>query len=457
MKKQYEIDMCSGPLFGKILLYALPLMFSSILQLLFNAADQVVVGRFAEDGTTALAAVGAPWSLVNLIVGTFVGLAAGATVLVSRAYGEDDARSIERGVHTSICVAAIGGVVLGVMGFFFSEPLLRLMSVPENVLPGASLYTKIYFCGMPASMLYNFGAAILRAVGDTRRPFVYLTLAGVCNVLLNLVLVIGFHLDVAGVAIATVTSQCISCVLVMRCLLLDGGTVKVERKKLHIHKKELMQILRVGIPTGIQSAMYSVSNMLIASSVNSFGDATIAGNTASLGVEGFVSTSTSAFGQAAMNFISQNMGAGKMDRVKRSLFQSLSLSMGVGLVAGVCIFFFRDSLISIYRPGKEDVILAGAQRTAVVALFYCILGAIEVLSGSLRGLGQSLIPMLISMCGVCGLRILWVYIVFPMEPTFLFLNVSYPVSWILTALGNSVCLIFIYRKTKHALTQSVLK
>lgn len=453
MKNRFEIDMCNGPLLGKILSYVLPLMFANILQLLFNAADQVVVGRYAQDGTAALAAVGAPGTIISLLVLSVGGLATGSTVVVSHAYGKNDEASMSRALHTSVLVALAGGAALGLIGVVFAEPLVSIMNCPENIFDGAVLYTRIYFSGVPALLLYNFGAAVLRAVGDTRRPFWYLACGGICNVLLNLLLVVVFHLDVAGVAIATVVSQVISACLVTRCLLLEGGAVQLDFRKLRFHRKELARILRIGIPAGMNSALYAVANVLIASTVNGFGDAIIAGNGASLGVEGFVTTSFGAFGAAATNFVSQNLGAGKLDRVKRSVGIISFLTVGTGLVLGVAVFFSREFLVAIYQPDNPDVIAAGALRLAVVSLFYFCLALTNVISGATRGLGYSLVPALNSLFFVCTVRILWLYVVFPLEPTYGMLTASYPVSWLLSSIGDIVCYLVVLRKTEKKLAQ----
>lgn len=332
MPNRYEMDMCSGPLTGKMLRFALPLMLSGILQLLFNAADIIVVGRFAEDGNTALASVGSTGALINLIINVFIGLSTGANVVVSRSFGARNHDSVDRAVHTSITVAAISGVVVGIFGFLCCGTFLGWMDTPATVLPGATLYMKIYFCGLPAVMLYNFGASILRAVGDTRRPLIYLTIAGAVNVLLNLVFVIGFHLDVAGVALATVLSQCVSCFLVLRCLIVNGGTVKLTPRRLGIHKAEMLQIARIGLPAGIQGSLFSISNVLIQSSINSFGEVVVAGNAAASNIEGFVYTSMNAFHHATMTFTSQNVGASKPDRVRQVAVHGIVMVTIVGAV-----------------------------------------------------------------------------------------------------------------------------
>ncbi len=449
MSNRYEIDMCNGPLAGKMLHFALPLMLSGILQLLFNAADIIVVGRFAADGNTALAAVGSTGSLINLIVNLLIGLSVGASVVVSRANGARNHAAVDRAVHTSITVAGIGGVIVGIFGFCFASTFLGWMDTPANVLDQASLYVQIYFIGLPAMMLYNFGASILRAVGDTRRPLVYLTVAGVVNVVLNLVLVIGLHLDVAGVAIATTVSQCVSAVLVIRCLIVNGGTVKLNPRHLGIHKSELAQIARIGLPAGVQGSLFSISNVLIQSSINGFGEVVMAGNAAASNIEGFIYTAMNTFYQASMTFSSQNLGAGKMDRVRRVGVLSSIMVTVTGVVLGVLSWVFGEQLLAIYRPGEAEVIAAGMIRLTFVGAPYFLCGLMEVMVGMLRGLGRSIMPMLVSLFGACGLRIIWIYTYFAQHKTIETLYFSFPISWIITTAAHFVCLLVTYKAVKR--------
>lgn len=455
--------MCEGPLFGKILRFALPLMLSSILQLLFNAADIVVVSRYAADGNTALAAVGSTSALINLLINLLTGLSVGATVIVSRYMGARNHSAVTRAVHTAITVALCGGVLVGVIGFFFGGTFLSWMDTPPTVLPDAALYMKIYFAGLPAMMLYNFGASVLRAVGDTRRPLYYLSAAGVLNVVLNLVFVIVFHLDVAGVALATVISQCLSAVLVIRSLIVNGGAVKLNPAELRIHKTEFLQILRVGIPAGIQGALFSVSNVLIQSSINTL-DASmaaagatsaegivIAGNSAANNVEGFIFMAMNAFSQGTVNFVGQNAGAMKMDRVRRVIFLTTGMISVLGLTLGGAVYLCGEFLLGIYRPGETEVIAAGMTRFAYTLFPYFFCGVMDSLASAMRGLGRSVLPMIVSLLGACGFRILWIYTFFAWQPTLGMLYISYPISWALTAAVHAVCLIFTYRKVKRAL------
>ena len=440
--------MCNGPLAGKLLRFTLPLMLSGILQLLFNAADIVVVGRFAADGNTALAAVGSTGSLINLIVNLLIGLSVGASVVVSRAAGAQNGGAVDRAVHTAITLAAVGGVLVGIFGFCFAATFLGWMDTPANVLEASSLYVRIYFCGLPAMALYNYGSSILRAVGDTRRPLVYLSIAGVVNVVLNLVFVIGFHIDVAGVALATIISQYISAFLVLRCLIVNGGSVKLNLRHLRIHRGELGQILRIGLPAGIQGSLFSISNVLIQSSINSFGEVVMAGNAAASNIEGFIYTAMNSFYQATLNFCGQNAGAGKMNRVRRVIFLATGMVTVVGGVLGVAAYVFGESLLAIYRPGETEVIAAGMIRLAFVGFPYFLCGIMEVMVGGLRGLGRSIMPMIVSLIGACGLRIVWIYTIFAANRTIEILYASYIVTWAITAAAHAVCLIITYRKIK---------
>ncbi len=451
LTNRHEMDMCEGPLFGKILRFSLPLMLSGILQLLFNAADIVVVSRFAADGNTALAAVGSTGALIGLIVNLFMGLSTGATVAVSRSMGARNMESVKRCVHTAITVAAICGVAVGLFGFLCASPFLSWMDTPPSVLPDATLYMRIYFCGLPVMMLYNFGASILRAVGDTKRPLYYLSVAGVLNVIFNLVFVIVFHLDVAGVALATVLSQCLAAALVIRCLIVNGGAVKLTPSALRIHKTEFWQMVRVGLPAGIQASLFSVSNVLNQSAINSFGDVVVAGNAAATTIENFVYISMNAFSQSAITFVGQNAGASKISRVRRAVFLTAGIVSVLGIVMGGAVYFLGEILLGIYRPGETDVIAAGMIRMAYILPPYFICGVMEVLAGAMRGLGRSVSPMIVSLLGACGFRILWLYTFFAWNPTLDTLYLSYPLSWAITAGVHAVCLTVAYRTVKRSL------
>ena len=442
-KKSYEMDMCNGPILGKMLVFALPLMLSSILQLLFNAADIVVVGRFA--GSEALAAVGSTSSLINLLVSVFNGLSIGVNVLVARYLGARDHQNTAETVHTAILVSVISGMVLVVLGFFLSAPLLTLMGTPKEVLSLSALYIRIYFAGMPFTMLYNFGSAIMRSSGDTRRPLYFLAFAGVVNVLLNLLLVIVFDMSVAGVAIATVVSQAISSTLVMACLLRMDGMCRVEIKKLHIYKDKLISMIRIGLPAGLQGALFNISNVLIQSSVNSFGSVAMAGNSAAANIEGFIYMGMNAIYQTALSFISQNLGARQYKRINHVAVTSVGLVAIIGVVLGGIALLFDTQLLGIYSD-TADVVSFGLKRLWIIAPTYFICGVMDVIMGCNRGLGYSIMPMIVSLAGACGFRILWIFTVFAASPSLETLYTSYPISWALTAAAHAVCFVIVKRR-----------
>lgn len=437
-----------GPLLGKILLFSVPLMLSGILQLLFNAADIVVVGQFA--GNEALAAVGSTGSLNNLIVNVFMGLSIGTSIMVARYYGAQDWKSIREIVHTSMLVSFICGVALIFIGIFLAAPLLELMGTPPECLDQAVLYMRIIFIGMPAQMVYNFGAAILRAVGDTRRPLLFLLAAGIVNVLLNLFFVIVFHMDTAGVALATIISQSISAVLVVLCLMRSHTPYRLRFRRLRVRKAQLLQIIRVGLPAGIQGAVFSVSNVLIQSSINSFGSLAVGGNTAASNIEGFVYTSMNSLYQASLSFTSQNVGAGKLQRVVPILLRCLGVVLTVGVGLSGLALLFNHQLLGIYSSDQE-VIRYGLGRLEVVCATYFLCGMMDVVCGSVRGLGSSVVPTIVSLTGACGLRILWIYTIFAENRTLFFLYLSYPITWVITFSAHLVCFfIFLHRRKKRA-------
>lgn len=445
----YEIDMCNGPLFGKILIFAVPLMLSGMLQLFFNAADIIVVGQFV--GHTALAAVGSTGSLINLLVNVFVGLSVGTNVLVARYYGARDAKHLHETVHTSVLTSVLSGAALIVIGLILAEPLLTLMGTPDDVLDQAALYMRIYFVGMPASMLYNFGAAILRAVGDTKRPLYFLFISGIVNVILNLVLVLVFHLGVAGVAIATVTSQVISAVLVALCLIKTDAPYRLELKKLRIHKSKLLEIIKIGLPAGMQGAVFSISNVLIQSSINSFGSTVMAGSTAASNIENFVYTAMNALYQTALSFTGQNVGGGKYKRIGKIMRICVLDVTAIGILLGGGAYLCGSTLLSIYTSDPQ-VIQYGLERMMFVCLPYFLCGIMDTLVGSLRGMGYSIMPMIVSLTGACALRIVWIMTIFQMNPTLSTLFLSYPVSWFVTALAHFICYLIVHHRfmQKHA-------
>lgn len=444
-KSSYEIDMVNGPLLGKIIKFAIPLMLSGILQLFFNAADIVVVGRFA--GSTAMAAVGSTGSLINLIVNVFMGLSVGTNVLVARYYGARDYKNLEETVHTSVFASIVCGCILIFVGIFLAKPMLTLMGSPEDVIDQATLYVRIYFGGMPAMMLYNFGAAILRSVGDTKRPLYFLTISGVLNVGLNLILVIVFDMGVAGVGIATVVSQCLAAVLVLICLVKSDAPYRVELKKLHIYKSKLLEMIRIGLPAGMQGTVFSISNVLIQSSINSFGSVVMAGSTAAGNIEGFVYTAMNSFYQTSLSFTGQNMGAKKYDRVSKIMRLCVMCVTVVGIVLGGLCTLCGETLLSIYTSDPE-VVAYGMERMLLVCLPYFLCGIMDTLVGSMRGMGYSILPMIVSLAGACGLRVVWILTVFAADPTLPTLFVSYPISWAVTALTHFVCYLVAYNKLK---------
>lgn len=443
MKRSYEIDMCNGPLLGKMLTFALPLILSGVLQLLFNAADIVVVGRYS--GSEALAAVGSTGALINLIINVFMGLSIGTNVLVAKYYGARDAESLSHIVHTSILLSLICGTVLVFVGIILAEPLLLLMGTPADVIKQAALYMRIYFAGMPIIMLYNFGSAVLRAVGDTKRPLYFLVIAGVVNVVLNLIFVIVFDMGVAGVALATVIAQVISAGLVVLCLMGSDTIYKLEIKKLKIDKRIFFEIVKIGLPAGIQGAVFSLSNVLIQSSVNSFGSIAMAGNTSAANIEGFIYISMNAIYQTSLSFTSQNMGAQQYKRISSILWRCIAVVSVIGLILGTLGVVFSHQLLGIYSTDPE-VISYGITRMKVISTTYFICGIMDVACGSMRGLGYSMMPTIVSLTGACAFRVLWILTVFRWHRSLTTLYLSYPVSWILTAGAHLVC--FMYARSK---------
>lgn len=458
---RYEIDMTEGALLPKVLMFSLPLIASGILQLLFNAADMVVVGRWA--GKEYLAAVGSTGSLINLMVNVFIGLSVGGSVAVSKAFGANDAAAVHKSVHTAMSLSLVAGVVVGLVGFIFCRPLLKLMDNP--VLDLATTYMKIYFLGMPFNMVYNFGASILRAVGDTKRPLIYLTIAGGVNVILNLITVIGLHMNVAGVAIATVASQAVSAALVVICLMRSNGMIRLSLKDLRIHKRQLLEIVRVGLPAGLQGSLFSISNVLIQSSVNGFGEVVVAANSASSNLEGFVYTSMNAIHQAALTFASQNLGAGKIKRVRRSVWVCVATVTVIGLVMGNLMYLCGRPLLSLYLddPMAIDPLIGitvldyGMKRMSYMLPLYCLCGLMDVMVGSMRGIGYSIMPMLVSLTGACLFRVLWIMTVFAANPTLDVLYVSYPISWALTFGTHMLCYLIAGRKKLTSLEMRIAR
>lgn len=442
-KKTYELDMCHGPLMGKILTFTLPLVISGMLQLLFNAADVIVVGRFA--GSESLAAVGSTGPLVNLMVNLFIGFSIGANVVVARAYGANNRRDISETVHTAMLMSVMCGIFLILVGIPLAKPLLKLMASPENVIDLSALYLKIYFLGMPATLVYDFGSAILRAAGDTKRPLYYLSAAGVINVVLNLIFVIAFHMGVAGVALATIISQTVSAVLIVISLTKESGALKLNLKKLRITYSKFRQIIRIGLPTGINSMMFSLSNMVLQSAINSFGSDTMAGNAAASNIEGFIYVAMNAFSQAAVSFTGQNIGAKEYERVKR-IFSLCTLFVVVtAAVLGVITLLSGRVLLEIFSSSPH-VIDEGYTRLLYICSTYFLCGIMDVAGGVLRGMGYSVIPMIVSLIGVCGFRLVWVATIFSVHRSTGTLFLSYPITWALTFITLFIFFLAAYKK-----------
>ena len=445
-KNKYEIDMCNGTIMDKLISFSVPLILSGILQLLFNAVDIIVVGRFS--GSQALAAVGSTTALINIFTNLFIGISLGANVLAARFYAAQKDKEMSETVHTAIMLALISGVVMLFVGIFFARGALELMGTPDDVIGQSTLYMRIYFAGMPFFMLYNYGAAILRAVGDTKRPLLFLIVSGVVNACLNLFLVIAFHLGVAGVAIATVTAQGISCALVLRCLQRSQASYQLRFRDLKIRGCYVQQIFQVGLPAGIQSTVINFSNALLQSSVNSFGSIAMAGYTAANNLFGFLYVSTNSITQACMRFTSQNYGVGKWKRMDRVLFDCIILSVVVMLTLGGGMYFFGPEVLKIYTTNPR-VISCGMEVLTYTTLTYFLCGIMDLLPGALRGMGYSSVPMILSIIGTVGTRIVWIFGIFPNHRSLDILFISYPVSWMITIVLQVICFYFVRRKV-HA-------
>lgn len=448
-----NIVMTEGSLWRNTLLFALPLFFSGLLQLLFNAADTIVVGRFS--GQEALAAVGSVGSLNSLLINVFLGLATGTNVVVARYIGAQDLKNTRAAVHTAVTVSVIGGALLAVIGFVLARPILRWMGSPEEVIDLAVLYIRIIFVGLPVQMLYNFSAAVLRSVGDTKRPLYFLATAGVINVILNLVFVIIFHMSVAGVALATIISQAVSAVLVVRSLMLRDDQVHLDLKELRIDRKILLEITRIGLPSGIQGSMFSIANVLIQSSVNSFGTIAMAGNAAAGNLCSFVHQGVQSIAQTVTAFVGQNMGARKPRRILRVMWVCQVWNLVFTGILGVGSYIFGETLLSLYNTNPE-VIRLGMERMLMVNVPYFLLGVYDVFSGALRGIGYSILPMCIALGGICVLRVVWLGTVFKSWHTMLGLMCSYPVSWLVTSVVMGAAFFVLFKKTQQQFSPAEL-
>lgn len=440
---KYEIDMCNGTIMDKLISFSLPLMLSSILQLMFNAVDIIVVGRFSS--SRALAAVGSTTALINIFTNLFIGISLGANVLAARYFAAGRDREMSEAVHTAITLALISGVVMAFIGAGMSGTALGLMDTPGDVIGLSAVYMRIYFMGMPFFMLYNYGAAVLRAVGDTKRPLLFLIAAGMANVVLDLLLVIVIPLGVAGVAIGTVVSQMISCILVLRCLYRSEGSYQLRFSKLMLRWVYLKRIFQVGIPAGIQSTVINFSNALLQSSVNSFGSTAMAGYTAANNILGFLYAAVNAVTQACMSFTSQNYSVRKQKRMDRVLLDCILLSTGVAAVLGIGAYVFGSQILRIYTA-ETDVIQCGLEILSITTVPYFLCGIMDLIPGALRGMGHSAVPMVLSVIGTVGTRIVWIYMFFPRNRSLHFLFISYPGSWIITIAMQAVCFWFVRRR-----------
>lgn len=448
--KNNSSDLTEGPLLKNIILYSIPIILTGILQLLFNAADLVVVGRYC--GSISVGAVGSTGAVINLLVNLFIGLSVGAGVTVAHGIGSGRSDDVHKTVHTAIPTAVAGGAILMVIGLLFSHSILALMKTPDNVIDLATVYMRIYFCGMIQSTVYNFGAAILRAAGDTKSPLFFLTAAGVINIILNLIFVICLNMDVAGVALATSISQTVSAVLVVRELMKRTDNCKLELKKMKIYKRQLLRIIQIGIPAGIQGALFSISNVIIQSSVNSFGSVAISGNAAAQNIEGFVYISMNSISQTALNFAGQNHGARNFERIRKIMKICISLVFCTGLVLGVTAYIFGRPLLGIYITDSDEAIKIGLVRMAYICIPYFLCGLMDVATGLLRGIGYSVMPMIITVAGVVGIRITWIYTVFRMEAyhSLKSLYLSYTISWSITFLIEIITFIILLKKMSNS-------
>ena len=450
MSKSYQINMTEGNILPKIIKFSIPLMLSGILQLFFNAADVIVVGRYA--GDEALAAVGSTGALINLLINLFIGISIGASVLMGQAIGARDYNDAQDSLHTAMLTGLIGGIIMIFVGQVVSRPMLELMQTPDDVIELSSLYMKIYFMGMPGFMLYNFGAAILRAAGDTKRPLYYLFVSGIVNVILNLYFVIVLKMSVDGVAYATIISEAISAILIVICLMRSDGYLNLSLRKLKIDGKKFIEMLKIGIPSGFTGIVFSVSNMLIQSSINSFGKLVMAANTAASNLEGFVYNAMNSIYQTALAFASQNMGAKKLDRVDDVLKKSLLVVSGVGLFFGVGAYLLGEILLRLYTPNQEVIDIA-MLRLLVISTSYFLCGIMDVYSGVIRGMGFSFTPMLVSMFFVCAFRVFWIYTIFERFHEQWVLYISYPVSWTITIIAY----FFTYKIVRKKAKEKILK
>lgn len=448
MRKR-NVDMLNGNLYTNVLLFALPLIASGIIQLLFNAIDMIVVGQFS--GSNSMAAVSSTGSLVSLVTNLFIGLSVGSSVCIAKRIGSGNYESISEAVQTSITIALIFGGILMFFGILFSKVLLEMMKSPADVIDLSTLYLRVYFTGMPATMVYNFASAVLRAKGDTKRPLIILSVAGLLNALLNLFFVVTLKMDVAGVALASSISTYVSAIMVVIVLVTDPGFTRLDIKDLHVDINTLKEIATVGIPAGIQATLFSLSNVVIQSSINEFGGIVMAANGAASSIGNFIYTAMNSFQQTCLTFTSQNLGAKKIDRIKSVLLVCSICVTVIGLVLGIGAYTFGETLLGFYTKDKE-VIASGMIRLLYVSVPYFMYGLMDVIVGALRGIGSSIGPMIVSLMGICVFRLVWVATYFKTHHTIEVLYASYPISWIITALVQFVIFVFAYSKLKKRMS-----
>ncbi len=445
-----KADFTEGPILRKIIMFTLPLMATGLLQTLYNASDMIVVGNFSSVGSTAMGAVGACGALINLIINLFMGLSIGAGVMAAQSVGAKKYDDVLKIIHTSLIASIIGGIFVGLFGFFMAKPLLEVMGTPAEQLSEAVPYMKAYFVGMPGCLLYNYCASIMRSCGDTKRPLIFLTISGLCNVVLNLVMVICFGMGAIGVGIATSAAQYISAVMIVVYMLRSKGICRIVPREIMLHSDKLWTMIKIGLPAGIQGSLFSVSNVLIQSTVNTYGTIVVDGNAAAANIEGFIYIGMNSIYQAAVTFVGQNVGAGKIERLPKIIFVCSALVFAFGGAAGMLMFVLKEQLLSIYASGNEAVIAAGVKRIMVFGFTYYGCGLMDVGCGIMRGMGKSLLPMIVSLLGSCALRILWIYLVCPFFPgNITVLYISYPVSWILTGGVHFLSVFISYRAMKR--------
>ncbi len=452
-----KLDMINGGIVKKIIIFTIPIMLQGILQNLYNSADLIIVGRFS--GDSALSAVGATTSIYNVMLALFLGITAGVDVISSLFYGRGDQASVKKSIDTAVILAPTLGIICSVIGFFITEPLLIAMKTPTEagVLAGATLYLKILMIGVPFSLIFNFCSAIFRTAGETNKPFIYLVISGALNVVLNLIFVAAFNMGVAGVAIATVISQVTSASLIVIKLLKNKGLFSFSFKKIDFSWSIFGRMVAIGLPAGLQSCAFNLSNSFLQSGVNSFGKDAIAGSTAVATVEGFLWVTLHSFINATTTFVSQNVGAKKLDRARKSCIYSLLMTAGLGVVIGLTAYFCGDLILKIFIENNEIAMMYGKQRYIITFPVYFLAGIMGVLPGAIRGFGSSIPPSLITLIGACGVRIVWVYTIFQMHPNLTTLYLVHPITWVLTSIALFINLLITYKKTKKRIAKETIE